>query len=83
MRGPHIYLKSIVTARLAEKRSTYLAFLDFRKAFDTVWRDGLLSIAWNIGIRFKVWKIIDSLYDNVLCNVQQLPNTLSTGAKRG
>ena len=44
--------------------------MDFRKAFDTVWRDGLLSVAWNIGIRGKVWNIIDSLYNNVLCNVR-------------
>ena len=67
----HIFtLKSIVSARQAENKTTHLAFLDFRKAFDTVWRDGLLSIAWNIGIRGKIWNIIDSLYNNVLCNVK-------------
>jgi hypothetical protein len=67
----HVFtLKSITAARLAEKKSTYLAFLDFRKAFDTVWRDGLLSVAWNIGIRGKIWNILDSLYNNVFCNVK-------------
>ena len=60
----HLFtLKRIVTARLADNY-----FL--KSVIDTVWRDGLLLIAWNIGIRGKVWKIIDSLYDNVLCNVK-------------
>ena len=58
-------LKSIAACRLAEGKKTYLAFLDFRKAFDTVWRDGLLRAAWDIGLRGKIWRIIDSFYDKV------------------
>ena len=48
----------------------FMAFLDFRKAFDTVWRNGLLTVAWNLGIRGRVWNILNSLYLNVQCNVQ-------------
>ena len=67
----HIFsLKSIAATRLAENKSTFLAFLDFSKAFDTVWRDGLLSLAWKLGIRGSMWKIISSLYVNVKCNVK-------------
>lgn len=67
----HVFiLKSIAACRLAEGKKTYMAFLDFRKAFDTVWRDGLMLAIWNTGIRGKIWKIIDSLYDNVKAQVR-------------
>ena len=36
-------LKSIAACRLAEGKKTYMAFLDFRKAFDTVWRGLMLA----------------------------------------
>lgn len=66
----HVFtLKSVAAARLAESKPTYLAFLDFRKAFDTVWRDGLMSLAWRLGIRGSLWNIISSMYDNVQANV--------------
>ena len=39
----HIYtLYRIIQGRKKEGKDTYLFFLDVRKAFDTVWRDGLL-----------------------------------------
>ena len=34
-------LRSICEARKEQKKSTYLAFLDVSKAYDTVWREGL------------------------------------------
>lgn len=62
----HIFtLKSIAACRLAEGKKTFLAFLDFRKAFDTVWREGLLRAAWDIGIRGRIWRVIDNLYEKV------------------
>ena len=67
----HIFtLKNIASCRREEGKPTYMAFLDFRKAFDTVWRDGLLYAAWNIGIRGTLWKLIDNMYANVQAKVK-------------
>ena len=67
----HIFtLKSITSCRLAEGKKTFMAFLDFRKAFDTVWRDGLLLAACNSGLRGQIWRLIDALYDNVQAQVK-------------
>ena len=49
--------------------TTYCLFIDFRKAFDTVWHDGLWRQLWSQGIRGKAWRIIKSLYASLECAV--------------
>lgn len=74
----HIFtLKSIAACRLVEGKKTFMAFLDFRKAFDSVWREGLLLAAWNTGLRGRMWRLIDALYDNVQAQVKF--GTIETG----
>ncbi|XP_077985394.1 uncharacterized protein LOC144440039 [Glandiceps talaboti] len=63
-------LKGIATLRKSLNKSTYVAFLDFSKAFDCVWRDGLRVILWKVGIRGHVWKIIDDMYDKLFNKVK-------------
>ena len=44
----------------------FSCFLDVRKAFDTVWIDGILyKLFSELGIRGRMWKVIKNLYTNV------------------
>ena len=49
--------------RLKEDKVTYAFFLDVKKAYDAVWRDGLWLKLWEMGIWGKVWRIIKQMYD--------------------
>ena len=44
------------------RKTTFVAFLDLRKAFDTVWRDGLWKKLWDCQIRGKMWRLLRSMY---------------------
>ena len=45
-------------------------FLDVRKAFDTVWIDGILyKLFSELGIRGRMWKVMKDLYTNVKAQV--------------
>jgi hypothetical protein len=59
----HIYtLSQVLRGRLRQGKATYAFFLDLKKAYDTVWRDGLLYKLWNRGIRGKAWQYIRNMY---------------------
>ena len=49
--------------------SVYAAFLDARKAFDTVWIDGMLHKLLMSGINIKLWQLIKSGYTDFECAV--------------
>jgi hypothetical protein len=61
--------------RKRKGKTTYLFFLDVRKAFDTVWRDGLMFKLWGKGVRGKLWRALYAMYSNnktsILINGQQ------------
>ncbi len=50
------YLKSL-------KKPIFIAFVDFQKAFDSVWRDALLVKLAKCGIGSKCFNVIKSLYE--------------------
>ncbi len=59
----HIFtLGQLVRGRKNRNQRTYAFFLDLQKAYDTVWRDGLLYVLWQKGIRGKVWHYIRDFY---------------------
>ena len=43
-----------------KKESTLVAFIDMEKAFDSVWRDGLLVKMHKLGIRGNIWSWISN-----------------------
>ena len=56
---------------MLERGSTiFSCFLDVRKAFDTVWIDGLLyKLFSDLGIRGRIWLALRNLYTNVKAQV--------------
>jgi len=53
-------LHEIITERKERKQPTYCAFIDCRKAYDSVWRDGLWQSLWDLQLRGKIIIIIIS-----------------------
>ena len=67
---------ALVLLRLLEKRrhakegkGTYVFFLDVQKAYDTVWRKGLLYKLHKLGIRGKMYKLLAALYTDTTSSV--------------
>ena len=56
-----MFLNEVVQGRLKEDKVTYASFLDVKKAYDTVWHDGLWFKLWEMGVRGKVWRIIKQM----------------------
>ena len=56
----HVYtLGNIIQGRKYAGLTTYCFFLDVQKTYDTVWRNGLVKNMWEIGIRGKMWSMME------------------------
>ena len=71
-----------------EKRKVYACFVDFKKAFDSVWRSALFIKLQSVGIRGKLYNIIHDLYSNTLCACKDFthhsnPFLANHGVKQG
>ena len=58
-------LQGIVHKYLTRRRKLYCAFIDFKKAFDTVNRDALWVVLKGIGIKGSLLKVLQSMYTSV------------------
>ena len=48
----------------------YACFVDFKKAFDSVWHDGLLNKLLQIDVGGSFYNLIKSLYHNSSCSIK-------------
>ena len=67
----HVFtLKTLIDQSFYNKKKLYTCFVDFRKAYDTVWRDGLLFKMLNKGISPKFIRLIRNMYSKIKASVQ-------------
>ena len=67
----HLFvINELTQIRLDENKSTFLCFVDFRKAFDYVDRDLLLVKLAELGICGKVYNAIKSAYTSTMSAVR-------------
>lgn len=62
-------LRACLDARLRAKLDTYLLFLDIEKAYDKVWRAGLLWHLWRKGVRGRLFRVLANMLDSTPCMV--------------
>jgi exonuclease III len=67
----HIFtLYSLVQKFLAKNTKLYIAFVDFRKAFDSVNRNLLWYTLKNVGVNGKLYRALKGMYESVLSCVR-------------
>lgn len=85
----HVFtLKTLIDQSLFSKKELHVCFVDFRKAYDTVWRDGLFLKLLGYGVSPKFVRILKSMYSTLSCCIrlpfglsQQFPSL--TGLRQG
>ena len=63
-------IKSLIDIAGASKKKLHCCFIDFKQAFDTVWRDGLWGKLLHYQINGKCFKLIQNIYGNIKSNVE-------------
>ena len=63
-------LTTLIETRKLKRKSTYAAFIDFRKAYDAINRNMLFKKLCEIGISGKIYNALISLYHDVKCCVK-------------
>ena len=69
----HIFtLKTLVDKYVSHTTNgkLYTCFIDFKKAFDSVWQDGLLCKLLNYNIGGKFYNLIKNLYSKTKCSIK-------------
>ena len=59
----------IMEKHIEIEKNVYHNYIDFKKAFDRVWHNGLWSVMGHFGISHEIIRIIESLYENSKCAI--------------
>jgi hypothetical protein len=54
-------LRETILMRRAQNLPTLATFVDARKAYDTVWREGIFVKLYNMGVRGKMWRQLQAM----------------------
>ena len=65
-----LILKTLMDKQFNNNQKLNFCFVDFSKAFDTVWRKGLLSNLRSYGIEGKMLNVLHSLYTDTTAHVK-------------
>ena len=68
-------LQSLIEIAKTNKNKLYCTFIDFKQAFDTVWRDGLWTKLSNTNVNGKCFKFIKNMYHNIKSRVTTAEGT--------
>ena len=81
-------LQEIWTSRREQKKSTFVAFLDVKSAYDRVWHNGMWVRLHAAGIRGKPWRMLRAMYEKIQRTVlvsgkRTLPFLVQVGVSQG
>ncbi len=81
-------LASVIETRKLQRKSTFVAFIDFRKAYDSINRSLLWTKLWDVGVRGVFHAALRSLYVDSLYSVRVNGHTsdwfsVSCGLRQG
>ena len=67
----HVFvLKSLIDLYTKNDKKVYVFFVDFQKAYDTIWRNGLFYKLMKYGFSQKIIFLLKSMYDRVVSAVR-------------
>ena len=66
-------LRLLIEKYYEHGRDLYICYVDFQKAFDSVWRRGLWQIMRHLGYDTKIIRLLESMYRNTASSVRVGP----------
>src|SRR5690606_20815551 len=58
-------LNELINRQKKRKKKWICAFLDVKRAYDVVWRTAMWKTLWEVGVRGKMWRMLQKLYEGV------------------